>query len=420
MIEQILAGDKIAVVGLGYVGLPLALSFSDHINVIGYDLNDEKIKKYNNQYNKPKLFFTSDASELNDAICYILAIPTPVDENNQADIECLKQATYSVGKTLKKGNYVIYESTVYPGLTEEICIPILEKTSGLKCPKGFKVGYSPERINVGDSVNTLETITKIISGIDDEARGEIQKLYSIIIGDNTCLASSIRVAEAAKILENTQRDVNIAFVNEMAMLFDRMGIDILEVLKAAGTKWNFHHYYPGLVGGHCIAVDPYYLIEKAKEYNYVPQVVVNSRLVNESVPKFITQKIKEIIKDRNKNVKNQKILVLGYTFRENIDDIRNTKVEDLILNLQSEDMDVSVADPYVETEILQKSTKANVVDYNSYCEYDILVLAVSHDEFKNISLEKFHEKNKDGIIIDIKNYFNKDEIENLGIDYWRF
>lgn len=320
----------------------------------------------------------------------------------------------------KKGNYVIYESTVYPGLTEEICIPILEKTSGLKCPKDFKVGYSPERINVGDSVNTLETITKIISGIDDEARGEIQKLYSIIIGDNTCLASSIRVAEAAKILENTQRDVNIAFVNEMAMLFDRMGIDILEVLKAAGTKWNFHHYYPGLVGGHCIAVDPYYLIEKAKEYNYVPQVVVNSRLVNESVPKFITQKIKEIIKDRNKNVKNQKILVLGYTFRENIDDIRNTKVEDLILNLQSEDMDVSVADPYVETEILQKSTKANVVDYNSYCEYDILVLAVSHDEFKNISLEKFHEKNKDGIIIDIKNYFNKDEIENLGIDYWRF
>lgn len=420
MIEEVLNGSKIAVVGLGYVGLPLALSFSEHINVIGYDINEKRIEEYKKLYTKNSLTFTSDVNELKDAICYIFAIPTPVDEKNQINIDALKSATYSVGQTLEKGNYVIYESTVYPGLTEEICVPILEQVSTLKCPEDFKVGYSPERINVGDTVNTLDKITKIVSGIDEESKNEIQKLYSIIMGDNTHLASSIKVAEAAKILENTQRDVNIAFINEMAMLFDKMGIDTYEVLEAAGTKWNFLKFYPGLVGGHCIAVDPYYLIEKAKTFDYLPQIAINSRLVNESVPEFIVEKIKTIFKNNNLESQKQKILILGYTFRENIDDIRNTKVDNLIYNLVNEGMDVSIADPYVEKSVLQKNSKINAVDYSKYCDYDMLILAVAHDEFKNISINDYKKAKENGIIIDIKKFFDKNIINNIGIKYWRF
>jgi len=420
MIKEVLNGSKIAVVGLGYVGLPLALSFSEHINVIGYDINQKRIEEYKNLYTKNSLTFTSDVNELKDAICYIFAIPTPVDENNHINIDALKSATYSVGQTLEKGNYVIYESTVYPGLTEEVCVPILEQVSTLKCPEDFKIGYSPERINVGDTVNTLDKITKIVSGIDEESKIEIQKLYSIIMGDNTHLASSIKVAEAAKILENTQRDVNIAFINEMAMLFDKMGIDTYEVLEAAGTKWNFHNYYPGLVGGHCIAVDPYYLIEKAKTFDYLPQIAINSRLVNESVPEFIVEKIKKIFEDNNLESQKQKILILGYTFRENIDDIRNTKVDNLIYNLANEGMDVSIADPYVEKSLLQKNSKINAVDYSEYCNYDMLILAVAHDEFKNISINDYKKAKENGIIIDIKKFFDKNIINNIGIKYWRF
>lgn len=420
MIDEVLKGSKIAVVGLGYVGLPLALSFSNQINVIGYDIDSEKVSKYKKEYSKEKLQFTSDKNELKDAVCYIVAIPTPVDEYNHVEIKSLRSATSAIAENLNAGDYVIYESTVYPGLTEEICVPILEELSDLKCPKDFKIGYSPERINVGDTVNTLNTITKIVSGIDEESKIEIQRLYSIIMGNNTHLASSIKVAEAAKILENTQRDVNIAFINEMAMLFDKMGIDTYEVLSAAGTKWNFHKYCPGLVGGHCIAVDPYYLIEKAKTYNYIPQITINSRLVNESVPDFIVKKIKTIFNDNKLEIHKQKILILGYTFRENIDDIRNTKVDNLISNLIKENMNVSIADPHVEKNILQKNSKINVVDYSEYCNYDMLILAVAHDEFKNISINKYKESKENGIIIDIKNFFDKDKINNLGIKYWRF
>lgn len=420
MINKVFEGSKVAVVGLGYVGLPLALSFSNHINVIGYDIDLEKVSIYKKEYSKERLQFTSDKNDLKDAVCYILAIPTPVDEYNHVDIKSLRSATRAIAENLNVGDYVIYESTVYPGLTEEVCVPILENLSGLKCPKDFKVGYSPERINVGDTENTLNTITKIVSGIDEESKIEIQRLYSIIMGNKTHLASSIKVAEAAKILENTQRDVNIAFINEMTMLFDKMGIDTYEVLSAAGTKWNFHNYYPGLVGGHCIAVDPYYLIEKAKTYNFIPQITINSRLVNESVPDFIVKKIKTIFNDNKLEIHKQKILILGYTFRENIDDIRNTKVDNLISNLIKENMNVSIADPHVEKNILQKNSKINVVDYSEYCNYDMLILAVAHDEFKNISINKYKESKENGIIIDIKNFFDKDKINNLGIKYWRF
>lgn len=431
MIETI----RIAVVGMGYVGLPLAITFSEQgFNVIGFDINKGKISKYLNGEdptnevgderikNSKNIEFTSDETKLREANFIIVAVPTPVLENKMPDLRPLEGASKIVGRNLSKGTIVVYESTVYPGATEEVCMPILEKESGMVCGKDFKIGYSPERINPADKDNTLRTITKITSGMDRESSDIIAEVYGEIITAGIHRASSIKVAEAAKVIENSQRDINIAFVNELSLIFDRIGIDTMEVLEAAGTKWNFIPYKPGLVGGHCIGVDPYYLENKASELGYHAQVILSGRRINDGMAKFIAEKtIKKLI-NNSIRVKGADILVMGLTFKENCPDLRNSKINDVITELKEYGANVHVIDPVAPKEEAKREYGIILEDENCIKNMDAVVVAVGHKEYREMEIEKlrkyFNPIYSKPLLIDVKSIFNKEKAEKE-YDYWR-
>lgn len=410
---------KLAVIGLGYVGLPIALEFAKKISVIGFDINEARINMMKNGIDPSKelspanfkntdIEFTASLKVLAQANFYIVAVPTPIDEHTVPDLRPLLSATTSVGKVLKKGDYVVYESTVYPCCTEEDCIPILEKESGLKYMKDFKVGYSPERINPGDTQHTLTKITKVVSGCDEESLEEIANTYKIVVQAGVFKAKSIKVAEAAKVIENTQRDLNIALMNELSIIFDKMNINTYDVLDAAGTKWNFLKFSPGLVGGHCIGVDPYYLTHKAKELDYNARVILSGRYINDSMAAYIAKKAVQLIVKSGKNIVHARVLVLGATFKENVSDIRNSKVADLVNELKTFGIDVNVVDPHASVHEVKEEYNIDLSEKIGE-NYDAVIIAVNHKEFMGYD-EKFFKKitaNK-GVIIDIKGvYRNK-------------
>lgn len=436
MLQNLIIGkEKLAVVGMGYVGLPLAIAFSEkEFNVIGFDINQNKIEKYLNGEdptnevgderikNSKNIEFTSDETKLKEAKFIIVAVPTPVLENKMPDLRPLEGASTVIGRNLSKGTIVVYESTVYPGATEEVCLPILEKESGLKCGVDFKIGYSPERINPADKVNTLTKIMKITSGMDKESSDIIAGVYSQVITAGIHRASSIKVAEAAKVIENSQRDINIAFVNELSLIFDRIGIDTLEVLEAAGTKWNFLPYRPGLVGGHCIGVDPYYLANKASELGYHAQVILAGRRINDNMAKFVAEKtIKKLI-NGNIRVKGADILVMGLTFKENCPDLRNSKVNDIIKELREYGANVHVIDPMAPKEEALEEYGIILEDESCIKNMDAVVVAVGHKEYRDMKpadLRKyFNPVYAKPLLIDVKSIFDKAEAEKE-YDYWR-
>ena len=426
---------KISVIGLGYVGMPIAVSFSKHVNVIGFDINKEKIECYKAGEDPTKevgdevikncsVEFTSDEKRLQDGRFHIIAVPTPVKPDHQPNLNPVKSATKLLGRNLKKGSIIVYESTVYPGVTEEICIPILEKESGLKCGIDFKVGYSPERINPGDKVHRLETITKIVSGMDEESLDVIAKVYEIVVEAGVFRAESIKVAEAAKVIENSQRDINIAFMNELSIIFNMMKIDTKAVLKAASTKWNFLNFNPGLVGGHCIGVDPYYLTHKAEEMGYHSQIILSGRRINDDMGKYIGQNlVKQLIK-ADVTVKNAKIAILGLTFKENCPDVRNTKVIDIINELNDYGIKTIVVDPQADKNEAKRLYDINISELNNLKDMDGIIIAVAHKEFLSLnrkdidSIFKYVENDRK-IIVDVKGILNKKEYENRGYRYWR-
>ncbi len=426
--EKLINGEtKLSVIGLGYVGLPIALEFARNVNVIGFDIKEDRIQMMKNKidpseelseedFNGCKIEFTSNPEKLKEASFHIVAVPTPIDSSNMPDLKPLLNATTTVGKILKKNDYVVYESTVYPGCTEEDCIPILERESKLKFIKDFKVGYSPERINPGDKEHTITKIKKVVSGCDDEATDIIAQVYQIVVKAGIHKAPSIKVAEAAKIIENTQRDVNIALMNELSIIFNRMGINTYDVLKASGTKWNFLKFYPGLVGGHCIGVDPYYLTYKAKKYRYHPQVIDSGRFVNDSMGFYIAKQIVKNLISQGKNILNCKVLVMGATFKENVSDIRNSKVADLISELKTYGCKtVDVIDPHASSEHLKREYGFSLAE-NLDNDYDVVVVAVMHDEYKYYDEEWFKNITKpNAIFVDVKGVF-KDKIKEL--TYW--
>lgn len=427
--------EKICIVGLGYVGLPLAIAFAEKdFNVIGFDLNQDKIDKYlqgidpTNEVgddrikNIKNLKFTSNEKDISESNFIIVAVPTPVLENKSPDFRPLIGASTIIGKNMKKGSVVVYESTVYPGATEEVCLPVLEKYSGMKCGIDFKIGYSPERINPADKENTLTKIMKITSGIDKESSDIIAEVYGAIIEAGIHRASSIKVAEAAKVIENSQRDINIAFMNELAMIFDRIGIDTLEVLEAAGTKWNFLSYRPGLVGGHCIGVDPYYLADKANELGYHAQVILSGRRINDGMAKFVAEKtIKKLI-NANIRVKGADILIMGLTFKENCPDLRNSKVNDIILELKEYGVNVHVVDPMAEKIEAKKEYNIELENLKDIKNMDAIIIAVGHKEYREMNIKDLHQYYNEvyskQLLVDVKSIFDKEEAEKE-YDYWR-
>lgn len=427
-----LSEKTICVVGLGYVGLPLAVAFSKKYNVIGYDINKEKVELYKNGVDvtnevgneaikNTDMYFTSDEEQIKKGDIVIIAVPTPVDKHKKPDLTPVEKSSETVGKNLKEGAIVIYESTVYPGLTEEFCVPILEKNSNLKCGKDFKIAYSPERINPGDKVHRFETITKIVSGMDEETLNIVADLYNSVLKNGVYRASSIKVAEAAKVIENSQRDINIAFVNELAIIFNRLGIDTNEVLDAAGSKWNFLNFRPGLVGGHCIGVDPFYLTYKSEEMGHLSELILASRRVNDGMGKFIADNVvKELIKS-GKIVKNSKVLILGLTFKENVPDLRNSKVMDIIKELEEFEIKVYARDPYANLEEIKREYNIDIDTNETNEKVDAIIFAVAHDEYKNFTIEKIKDMLKDdsNIVFDIKQIMNKSEMIKAGINLWR-
>ena len=421
----------IAVVGLGYVGLPIAVAFAKYFPVIGFDINPKRIEELNRGIDRtgeiskdeilnPNIHYTYNEKELKQADFLIITVPTPTDKYKNPDLRFLKNASEIVGRNLKRGAVVVYESTVYPGCTEEVCIPILEKTSGLKWKKDFFVAYSPERINPGDKHHSLENIVKVVAGDIPQTAQKVADLYKKVVKAGVYIAPSIKVAEAAKVIENTQRDINIAFMNELALLFDKMGLDTREVLKAAATKWNFLRFEPGLVGGHCIPEDPYYLAFKAKEIGFHPELILAGRRINDYMPQFIAQKLVKLLIKAGKVVQNAKVLVLGITFKENVRDVRNSKVVDLIRELEEYGIEVSVCDPLAhpeDVELLYKKTLLKSMDENA--PYDAIVFAVRHNQFLDIDKDFLQRllKNK-SVIIDIKGILSKNKIPKGSI-YWR-
>ncbi|MFW5706935.1 MAG: nucleotide sugar dehydrogenase [Bacteroidota bacterium] len=419
----------LSVIGLGYVGLPIALEFARKIKVVGFDIKEDRVEKMRNRIDPSEeleteafdgcdIYFTADPADLNKANFHIIGVPTPIDDHNLPDLTPVLSASHAVGKALKKGDYVVYESTVYPGCTEEDCIPILEKESGLKCGEDFKVGFSPERINPGDKEHTITTITKVVSGCDDVALENIAKTYELIVTAGVHRAPSIKVAEAAKIIENTQRDVNIALMNELSIIFNRMGINTYDVLEAAGTKWNFLRFYPGLVGGHCIGVDPYYLVYKAKEFRYHPQIINSGRFVNDSMGFYAAKQLVKKLIAAGKNIQHSKVLVMGVTFKENVSDIRNSKVADVITELKSYGVNLHIVDPHANPEELEHEygfTLTNKMDDN----YDAVVVAVNHKDYMLLDEEHFKNimKVENPILVDIKGIY-RNKIKD--IQYWSF
>ncbi len=429
MIESLQNKEKrISVIGLGYVGLPLALEFGRHFSVIGLDINQSRIDLMKNKtdpsgelekvaFEGSDVEFTADAALLSSAHIHIVAVPTPVDEHKVPNLTPLLSASKTVGKHLKKGDYVIYESTVYPGCTEEDCVPVLEAESGLVFGTDFKIGYSPERINPGDKVRTLTKILKIVSGSDEEALDTIAKLYETIIEPGVHRASSIKVAEAAKIIENTQRDLNISLMNELSIIFDKMNIDTKSVLEAAGTKWNFLKFYPGLVGGHCIGVDPYYLLHKSKELGYDPQVILSGRRVNDNMPSYVAKKLTQLFIQKNKSPKQCHALIMGITFKENVSDIRNSKISELIHELDEYSIKTDVYDPYASAEEVEAEYGITMIDKPRQ-DYDAVVIAVNHDRFKAYTIDKLVSiMTRDPIIMDLKGMYALPDRED--ISYWR-
>lgn len=424
---------RIALVGLGYVGLPIALEFAKKYSVIGFDISEERLDKLRKgidpsnefepeNFNGKDIEFTSSIDKLGEASFYIVAVPTPIDKFNQPDLKPLISASVSVGKALKKGDYVVYESTVYPGCTEDDCVPVLEHYSGLKAGLDFKFGYSPERINPGDKVHTLTNTVKIVSGSDEQALETIAAVYESIIIPGVHKAPMIKVAEAAKIIENTQRDVNIALMNELSIIFSRMNINTFDVLEAAGTKWNFQKFFPGLVGGHCIGVDPYYLVHKAKELKYHPQIINAGRFINDSMGGYIGKKIVKQIIAEGKSVLGARVLVLGITFKENVSDIRNSKVVDIVRELEDYGCKVDVADPYAAAdEVMHEynirlSDQKEIAKYGKERGYDAVVIAVAHNQYRNLDENYFLPIVADNsVLVDIKGIY-KGKIKQMR--YW--
>jgi len=406
---------KIAVIGLGYVGLPIALAFAKKVKVIGFDINEKRVNMMKKgqdpsnelskkDFEKSDIEFTHKLEDLKKANFFIVAVPTPIDEHNLPDLKPLIGASTTVGKVLKKGDYVVYESTVYPGCTEEDCIPVLEKLSGLKFMKDFKVGYSPERINPGDKEHTITKILKVVSGCDKESLENIAKVYEIIVEPGTHKASSIKVAEAAKIIENTQRDVNIALMNELSIIFSRIGINTYDVLEAAGTKWNFLKFFPGLVGGHCIGVDPYYLTYKAESLGYHARVINSGRYVNDSMGFYIAKNLVKRISSQGKNISKSKVLIMGATFKEDVSDIRNSKVADIVKELKSFSVKVDVVDPHADNDELRHEYGFGLNKIGK--KYDGVIVAVNHEEYKSMD-EKFFKSilDKKGVLVDVKGMY---------------
>jgi len=417
---------ELAVIGLGYVGLPLAISFARHLSVIGYDINKERLallKKGIDPGNEldtdafqgKDITFTSSVEKLKEASFYIIAVPTPIDKHNQPDLSALLDATRMVAGILQPGDYVVYESTVYPGCTEEDCLPLLENISGLKTGKDFKIGYSPERINPGDKEHTLANTVKIISAGDEESLNIIEKVYSLIVAAGLHRAPTIKVAEAAKIIENTQRDVNIALMNELSIIFDRMKINTFDVLTAAGTKWNFQPFSPGLVGGHCIGVDPYYLVYKARELNYHPKMINSGRFVNDSMGGYIGKKIVKKMIAQGKNILGARALVMGLTFKENVSDIRNSKVVDIINELKDYGMEVDVTDPYASPEDVKREYGLTLKPEIG-TGYDAIIVAVAHKDYLKLDESWFLDKiNETAVLGDVKGIY-RGRIDQ--ITYW--
>lgn len=432
--------ENISVIGLGYVGMPLAIAFAKKINVIGFDVNKEKIELYkqgidvtnevgNKALKETTALMASDETKLKEAKFHIIAVPTPINDDKTPDLRPIIGASRVLGRNLTKGSIVVYESTVYPGVTEEVCIPILEEESNLKCGVDFKVGYSPERINPGDKLHRLENITKVVSGMDEESLENIASIYELIIDAGVHRAESIKVAEAAKVIENSQRDINIAFVNELSMIFNKMEIDTKAVLEASGTKWNFLKFYPGLVGGHCIGVDPYYLTHKAEQIGYHSQVILSGRRINDGMGKYVGEStVKNLIK-ANKQVKGAKVAILGMTFKEDCPDVRNSKVIDIINELKEYGINVFVADPIADENEVKREYGIDLTKFENIKNMDAVIVAVGHKEYMELTLEsikKLYEENPELlnsedklVLVDVKGIFDKKEAQLKNYLYWR-
>lgn len=433
--EKIVNGEeKLSLVGLGYVGMPIAVAFARKIQVVGFDLNEKKIELYKNGVDPTNevgdevirnttVEFTADPSRLKEAKFHIVAVPTPVNDDHTPDLTPVEGASRILGQNLTKGSVVVFESTVYPGVTEDICVPILEKESGLKCGVDFKIGYSPERINPGDKVHRLETITKIVSGMDEETLDTVAKVYELVVEAGVYRAESIKVAEAAKVIENSQRDINIAFMNELSMIFHRMGIDTKAVLEAAGTKWNFLKFMPGLVGGHCIGVDPYYLTYKAEELGYHSQIILSGRRINDDMGKYVAESlVKDLIK-ADIPVKNAKVAILGFTFKENCPDTRNTKVIDIYRELGEYGIEPIVVDPEADADEAKRLYGITFQTMDAVKDVDAVIIAVAHKQFLSLSKNEissfYNPKHKQKVLMDIKGLLDRKEYQTEDYLYWR-
>lgn len=433
--DLITGKEKLALVGLGYVGMPIAVEFAKHINVIGFDINEKRVEEYRNGIDSTNevgdalksttVEFTSDAEKLKDAKFIIVAVPTPVNPDNTPDLKPVEGASKLVGQNLTPGTIVVFESTVYPGVTEDICVPLIELESGLKCGVDWKIGYSPERINPGDKVHTLTNIKKVVSGMDEESATEIKKVYDIVIKAGTFPVSSIKTAEAVKVIENSQRDINIAFMNEIAIICDKMGIDTDEVLAGMNTKWNALGFRPGLVGGHCIGVDPYYLTNAAEKLGYHSQIILNGRMLNDSMGKFVADAAIHKMIEAGKAPKNATVVILGITFKENCPDTRNSKVVDIITRLKEYDINPVVCDSWADSNIAKREYGVDLVPFNELPLADCVIVAVGHAEYRAMSMTKlkalFKESLTDGerVLVDVKSLYRMDELKASGLLYWR-
>ncbi len=431
--SRLLKGEeKLSVIGLGYVGMPIAVAFAKKLSVIGFDINESKVALYKKGVDPTRevgdealkntsVHFTSDESELKNARFHIVAVPTPVTADHNPDLEPLKSASLILGRNLQPGSVAVFESTVYPGVTEEVCVPILERASGLVCGRDFKVGYSPERINPGDRVHRLETVKKIVSGMDEETLDIVADVYSLVVGAGVHRAGSIKVAEAAKVIENSQRDINIAFMNELSIIFDIMGIDTKSVLEAAGTKWNFLHFYPGLVGGHCIGVDPYYLTYKAETLGYHSQVILAGRRINDGMGKYVAEHCIKSLLSAGRNPRDAKVAILGFTFKENCPDVRNTRVTDIVRELNEYGVEPLIHDPCADPDDAKRLYGIEFCGLNEISGCDAVVIAVAHDAFRGMSVGDISAlfRGEKGVLIDVKGIFDRDEYAAAGFDYWR-
>jgi UDP-N-acetyl-D-galactosamine dehydrogenase len=427
--------EKISLVGLGYVGMPIAVAFAKKVSVIGYDLNQEKINLYkkgidptnevgNTAIRESSVEFTSDETKLKEAKFHIIAVPTPVNTDHTPDLSPVEGASRILGRNLSKGSVVVYESTVYPGVTENVCIPILEEESGLKCGVDFKVGYSPERINPGDKKHRLENIIKIVSGIDQEALCEIKDVYDLVIEAGTYPVSSIKTAEAIKVVENSQRDINIAFMNELAMVFDRMGIDTNEVVDGMNTKWNALGFRPGLVGGHCIGVDPYYFTYEAEKLGYHSQIILNGRIVNDGMGRYVANVAVKKMIAVGQAPKKSNVVILGLTFKENCPDIRNSKVADIIQSLNEFGIEPNIVDPWAKEEEAYREYGVKLIRLKDVRDADCVIVAVAHNEFRKMEMEeikRLFEESEEGnkVLIDVKGIYDVDVLEKSGLCWWR-